>query len=120
MDKERKKELKEQAKKEKTYMGAYTITNLQSGKVFLATSRNLKNQWMRLLMELKVGRHPNRELQEDFTRLGEDSFAFAILEEEDKDEEADVSLALYGMQRDWAAKLDVYSEKGYNKRKPYE
>ena len=45
MDKQRRKELREQFEQMKTYMGVYKITNTVNGKIFVGSSPNLKNRW---------------------------------------------------------------------------
>jgi hypothetical protein len=120
MDSQRKKELKELASKEKSYMGVYRIVRKSDGKVFVGSSRNLKNQWARLSMQLNTKAHPNQGLQKDWTELGEGAFAFEILEEKDSEGELDAKSALSRMEREWAEQLEAYGESGYNKRKSWE
>ena len=59
MDKARRKELKEQYNRIKTYMGVIQITNLSNGKIFIASYPNLKNKWMTIKSQLNMGRFAN-------------------------------------------------------------
>jgi hypothetical protein len=63
MDKQRRKELQEQFKQIKTYMGVVKITNTVSGKILISFSTNLKNRWLNLKGQLNMGRYANLQLQ---------------------------------------------------------
>lgn len=117
MDKQKRKELRDKAMQIKTMMGVYKIENTQSGKLYISSSSNLKNQWMRQQMQLDDGKHMNLALQKDYTDLGEAAFAFSILEEHEVEPDMDVTWELSQMEKTWLAKLEPYDEKGYNHRK---
>ena len=63
IDKKRRKELLEQYKQIKTYIGIIQIKNNVNGKIFIDTCSNLKNRWFTLKWNLDMGRHPNSKLQ---------------------------------------------------------
>ncbi|UUZ78858.1 GIY-YIG nuclease family protein [Paenibacillus sp. P26] len=65
MDKSKRKELIEEFKQMKTYMGVVQITNQRNGKIFIDSFSNLKNKWFTLKMQLDMGRFANAELQKD-------------------------------------------------------
>ncbi|MCL1803501.1 MAG: GIY-YIG nuclease family protein [Eubacteriaceae bacterium] len=119
MDKQRRKELKDAAKQEKVWLGAYKLINKESGKVFIGTSRNLKNQWDRLSMQLNNKSHPNRELQDAWNESGKESFEFEVLEEQLAEEALDAKGTLASLEIKWAESLNAFGDKGYNKRKSY-
>jgi len=114
MDKQRRKELKAQALETKIMMGVYQIKNRRNGKVYLATSSNLKNQWMRQKMQLDEGKHMNRKLQQDWTSGSEDEFEFSVLEEHEVEPEMNVKWELSQLEKAWLEKLQPFDENGYN------
>jgi hypothetical protein len=115
MDRQRKKELREQFDKIETYMGVIKITNRVSGKIYIAAYPNLKNKQLTLTMQLDDGRHMNSELQSDWKRLGKDGFSFDILEEKSTEDIRDVPWECGVMLKKWLAELEPYGDRGYNK-----
>lgn len=115
MDKKNRKELLEQYKQIKTYMGIIKITNKINGKIYIAAYPNLKNKWLTLKSQLDMGRHANLQLQKDWKELGADAFSFEVLEEKETDEVTDKRWELKQMELPWHEKLQPYGEKGYNK-----
>lgn len=115
MDKQRRKELMEQYKEIKIYMGVIKITNTVNDKIFITTYPNLKNRWFTLKMQLNMGRHANFKLQEDWTKLGESAFIYEILEEKEVKEDTDVKWELKQMEEAWFEKLKPYGDIGYHK-----
>jgi len=61
-------------------MGVFQVKNLASGKVFIATAKNLPGKINSCKFQLQNGSHPNRELQSDFAQCGESGFVFEILD----------------------------------------
>lgn len=116
MDKERRKELLEEYKKIKTYMGVVQITNKVNGKVFIAGYPNLKNKWSTIQSQLDMGMHVNSALQKDWNELGQQAFSYTVLEQKEADEVNDVRWELKQMEKSWLEKLQPYGDKGYNKR----
>ncbi len=115
MDKKDRKELLEQYKQIKTYMGIIKITNNINGKIYIAAYPNLKNKWLTLKSQLHMGRHANLQLQKDWKELGADAFSYEVLEEKETDEATDKRWELKQMELPWHEKLQPYGEKGYNK-----
>jgi hypothetical protein len=74
------KELKKRAKETAAPMGVYQIRNLVNGKILVGSSVNLRGIINRHRFQLKNGLHLNRSLQRDFLEVGEERFAFEILD----------------------------------------
>ncbi|CRK81099.1 GIY-YIG nuclease family protein [Neobacillus massiliamazoniensis] len=115
MDKSRRKELKEEFKQNKTYMGIYQIKNKVNGKIYVDSSPNLKNKWLTLKMQLETGRFANSQLQKDWSQLGEDAFVYEVLEKKEVEEDIDKRWHLKQMAKQWIEKLQPYGDRGYNK-----
>jgi len=115
IDKKRRKELLEQYKELKTYMGIYQIKNNVNGKVFIDSCSNLKNRWLTLKMHLDMGRHPNAELQKDWNTFGPEAFSYEVLEQKEADKVEDIRWELKKMKKKWLEKLQPYEDRGYNK-----
>lgn len=119
MDKQRRKELVEQYKQMKPDMGIFLIRCQTTNKGLLETSQNLKGKINRARSQLSGGVHPNKELQKEWSELGEDHFSFEILEtlKYDKDEsKTDYSEELAILRMVWedklAGRLTWYDAKG--------
>ncbi len=117
MDKQRRKELREQFEQMKTYMGVYKITNTVNGKIFVGSSPNLKNRWTTIKWQLDMGMHVNSELQKDWNELGQGAFIYEILEKKDADKAFDARWETKQMEKAWLEKLQPYGHNGYNRRK---
>lgn len=115
MDKQKRKELLEEYKKLKTYMGIIKITNRVNGKIYLASYPNLKNKWLTIRAQLDMGRFVNAQLQQDWQELGPDAFTYEVLEEKDAGEVTDRSWELKQMLKPWLEQLQPYGDNGYNK-----
>ncbi|MEH7107812.1 GIY-YIG nuclease family protein [Bacillus sp. JJ1764] len=115
MDKQRRKQLQEDYKQIKTYMGIIQITNLVNGKMYVASYPNLKNRWLTIKTQLEMGNFPNYQLQKDWNELSEESFTFEVLEQKETTDISDVKWALKHMIKPWLEKLQPYGEKGYLK-----
>ncbi|HWI61447.1 MAG TPA: GIY-YIG nuclease family protein [Symbiobacteriaceae bacterium] len=109
------KELRRQARETKVEAGIYQIRNLQSGKVLVLSTRNLKTMNGKRF-GLEMGGYINKQLQEDYTRLGRDAFAFEVLEVLEKPETGyfDEKDALKKLLTKWLHQLQPYGERGYN------
>ncbi|MBN7772117.1 GIY-YIG nuclease family protein [Clostridium aminobutyricum] len=117
MDKNRRKELVEQYKQIKIYMGIFQIKNEKNGKIYIGTCSNLKNRWLTLRGQLEIGRFANAELQKEWKQQGPEVFDYEVLEQKEVKPETDVKWELKQMEKMWLVKLQPYDEKGYNKRK---
>jgi len=74
MDKKYRKKLKTEFLGTKPLMGVLTILNNAENKIFIKESTNLKALSNRIRFELNNGQFDNRNLQDDWNRLGEESF----------------------------------------------
>ncbi|MBN1258470.1 GIY-YIG nuclease family protein [Candidatus Peregrinibacteria bacterium] len=97
-------------------MGIYQIKNLSNGKVFIDSSKNLNGAKNRSMLQLGLGSHMNLSLQADYTCLGENQFAFEILDQLKPKEDLtyDYTDDLKTLKTLWLEKLQPYGEKGYN------
>jgi hypothetical protein len=115
VDKSKRKELLEQYKEIKTYMGVIQVKNKVTGRIFLDSYPNLKNKWLTVRAQLDMGRFANAGLQKDWKELGADAFEYEVLEQKDAGEVTDVKWEQKQMLKKWLAKLEPYGDKGYNK-----
>ena len=113
----KRKEIKNQYKQTLQKMGIYQITNLVNQKVLLGSSMNLDGIINRHKFELKMGSHKNKDLQNDWNKFGENSFAFEVLEEIEPRENLDYQKELEFLEDLWLEKLQPFGEKGYNEKK---
>jgi hypothetical protein len=115
MDKQRRKELQEEYKQVKNYMGVAQITNNTNGKIHIAGYPNLKNRWLTIKGQLAMGMHANSELQKDWIEQGPEAFTYEVLEQKESAEVTDMKWELKKMEKLWMEKLQPYGDKGYNK-----
>jgi hypothetical protein len=115
MDMNRRKELQEDYKQIKTYMGVFKITNNLNGKMYVDSYPNLKNKWLTLQMQLNMGRFANSQLQKEWIKLGAEAFTYEVLEEKEADKIIDKRWELKKMKKQWLEKLQPYGDRGYNK-----
>ena len=66
--------------------GIYTITNVKENKVYVGQSIMIEQRRRQHFTDLRGGRHQIKKLQEDFNRLGEESFEHQIYKELEKDD----------------------------------
>ncbi len=59
----------------------YSITHIDSGKVYIGSTTNLKVRWRDHKKTLRGNRHDNRYLQNAWNKYREDSFSFKVIEE---------------------------------------
>ncbi|HRH43918.1 MAG TPA: GIY-YIG nuclease family protein [Pyrinomonadaceae bacterium] len=112
-----KKELKLNYKLSQRPMGIFQIRNLTNEKVFIGKSENLEGILNRHEFALKANGHQNKQLQADWNELGEEKFAFEILEELEHREGLDNKKELEFLEDLWLEKLQPFGEKGYNEPK---
>ena len=89
-------------------MGIFKVQSKIDNKSFLETSQNLKGYINRTRFQLNSGNHPNKELQNEWKKEGEENFIIEILEilEYDKDEsKTDYGEELEVMKYVWQEKL---------------
>jgi group I intron endonuclease len=114
-----KKELIRQYKQTLQPMGVYQIKNLTNGKIFIGSSANIPGKFNSHKFQLRQGVHMNKELQNDFRQLGEEKFAFEVLDTLEPKEDPKYNYAddLKTLEEMWLEKLRPYDEKGYHTRK---
>ncbi|REJ77213.1 MAG: GIY-YIG nuclease family protein [Acidobacteria bacterium] len=99
-------------------MGVFQIRNLESGRVYVASSPNLPAIFNRMRMTLNTNGHLKEpELQQDWNQYGEDAFVFEVLEELEAPEApgVDVRDDLQAMEQLWLEELRPWGERGYNR-----
>lgn len=65
--------------------GLYTITCVDTGKVYVGSSSNIRSRWGCHRSDLKRGVHPNPYLQNAWCKYGGASFVFSVLREVSRD-----------------------------------
>ena len=116
--KERRKELVREYKRTPKDMGVYAIRNLKTGKLFVASSRDIRARFNRHRMDLKTNSDRNPALQVDWNSQGAEAFEFEILDllEPMDDPTYDPAEDLAVLEALWLEKLEPYDDKGYNIR----
>jgi hypothetical protein len=101
-------------------MGIYQIKNLASGKIYIGRSADLNGKINSERFQLRNNMHMNRELQGDFNALGEEKFAFEVLDRLTPKEELghDCGADLRTLEAMWLEKLQPFDARGYHKTKP--
>jgi hypothetical protein len=96
--------------------GVFQIKNNQTGKVLLGSSTNLHGPLNKHRFMLSLGKHDNKELQQDWTLLGPGAFTFEILEVVKPSDEPTFCLEdeLTLLEQIWLEKLQPFGERGYN------
>ncbi|MEK8132040.1 GIY-YIG nuclease family protein [Paenibacillus filicis] len=115
MDKNKRKELLEEYKEIKTYMGVAQIKNNVNGKIYVDSYPNLKNKWLTLQMQLDQGRFANAELQKEWKEFGADKFTYEVLEQKEADKVTDMRWERKKILKPWLDKLQPFGDRGYNK-----
>lgn len=103
-------------------MGIYQIRNKANGKIFVESSPNLEGSRMSRLFQLRMGKAVfSRELQQDVSEFGAETFEFsvlAVLVAPERGEDGERSLA--ALELHWLEKLQPFGERGYNSLKKYQ
>jgi len=115
MDKIKRKELLEEFKEIKVYMGVAQIKNTVNGKIYIDSYPNLKNKWFTLQMQLDMGRFANAQLQKEWKEFGADAFIYEVLEQKETDKITDMRWEQKQILKPWFQKLQPFDDKGYNK-----
>lgn len=87
------REISRQARDAFPRMGIYAIRDKETGKVLVASSRNVDGAINRAQFELRLRSHANKSLQAEWDRSGSDRFAFEILELVKEREDPDFNYA---------------------------
>ncbi|BFH61947.1 GIY-YIG nuclease family protein [Paenibacillus azoreducens] len=115
MDKNKRKELLEEFKQMKTYMGIIQIKNKVNGKIYVGGYPNLKNKWVTIQSQLDMGRFANLQLQKDWKEFGAEAFTYEVLEQKKTDDIIDIRWEIKQMEKRWLEKLQPYGDRGYHK-----
>lgn len=115
MEKTKRKELLEQYKQIKTYMGVVQITNKTNRKIYVVSYPNLKNKWTSIQGQLNNKMHINSGLQKDWNEFGPDAFEYKVLEEKSTEDIIDVGWEHKQMEKAWLNKLQPFGDAGYNR-----
>lgn len=86
-----KKELREEYKQMEIPMGVFQIKCTVNEKSLIDNGMDMESKWNRHKMELKLGSHRNKDLQNDWTKYGEDKFVFEVLSELKKSEDGQIN-----------------------------
>jgi len=90
-------------------MGIYKIENMVNGKVYIGSSKDIKQRFRQHLSDLKNNRHHSIHLQRAWNKYGESNFKFSIIEE------LDYINDLFITERHYIIKFDSLNKnKGYN------
>ncbi|MEC0241374.1 DUF2087 domain-containing protein [Paenibacillus dokdonensis] len=124
MKNQRRKELVDEYMSTPRPMGVLQIRNLENGKIYVTSGTNLPGAINGQKARLHSNYHVSQALQKDWKELGEEAFAFEILEELQPDPQAANDLKqqkiytdkVAKMEKEWLEKLQPYDDKGYNKR----
>jgi group I intron endonuclease len=114
-----KKELKKKYKQTLPPMGVYQIKNMVTGKILIGHTKNLTAKFNSYKFQLNANLHPNKKLQEDYSKYGEENFTIEVLDrlEPKEDLSYDYENELVTLEELWLEKLKPYNENGYNKVK---
>jgi len=114
-----KKELRRQYKENPKPMGVFQVKNGSNGKVFIGSGMDVNGKLNSCKFQLQHGSNMNKELQKDFTSMGEESFSFEILDtlEPEDDPAKDYADDLEMLLQMWIEKVQPFDTNGYNKRK---
>lgn len=113
-----KRALKREYKEAPPPAGVYRVVNTANGRSLVGSSLNVQAILNRHRAELRAGGHRNKELQRDWNAVGEESFAFEVLDTlAPRDVPGyDARAELRVLEDLWLERLEPYGERGYNVR----
>ena len=97
-------------------MGVFQVRNRANGKVLVGTSTDLPSMLNRQRTQLRLGMHPNKSLQADWTAQAGEGFSFDVLDTLSHVEQGDADADLRILETMWLDKLTPYGDRGYNAR----
>jgi len=113
------KDLVREYKKAPKTMGVYLIRNVENGKCYVASSRDIRARHNRHRMNLKMNdeRVGVEALQADWNALGADAFVFETVDvlEPSPEPGYDPDEDLQVLEDLWLEKLQPFGDNGYNK-----
>jgi hypothetical protein len=104
-------------KERRPTMGVFQVRNIANGRVLIGASTDVPAMLNRQQAQLRLGAHPNRELQADWRALGPDAFAFEVLDTlspsdaPDYDPRTDLKV----LESMWLERLAPYGARGYHR-----
>lgn len=91
----------------------YLLKNKINGKVYVGRTARFSNRKKLHLNGLRANRHPNKMLQDDFNKCGENAFEFEIAEQSEK------GFGRTYTEKEWMIRLKTYDANyGYNCNDP--
>lgn len=96
-------------------MGVYRVRNKTNGKTLIGTSLDHNAALNRHRAQLRMGGHPNRELQDDWNEMGPDVFEFEIIDTLSPSElpDYDPTDDLGMLEAMWVEKLESAGDSSY-------
>ena len=77
---DKKKQLKEEYLKLRPDMGIFSVTNINTGSVYIGCALDLRSGINRMLFQLSAGIWPGRPLQEEWKKFGKADFKVETLD----------------------------------------
>lgn len=104
-------------KERRSPMGIFQVRNTANGKVLIGSTTDLPAMLNRQRAQLRLGGHPNPELQADWRAFGAEAFEFEVLDTltQPDDPARDPRADLEALQAMWLEKLAPFGERGYNR-----
>ncbi|KPJ99951.1 MAG: hypothetical protein AMS20_15510 [Gemmatimonas sp. SG8_28] len=89
--------------------GVYRVLNTRSSKALVGTSPDAPAMLNRIRAQLRMGAHPNRDLQQDWSSDGPDGFIFEVLDVLEPKDGADTDPAeeLRLLEEMWIERLQL-------------
>ena len=109
------KELVRKYKETPRPAGLYRVRHTSSGRTLMGGSPDAPAMLNRIRAQLRMGGHPNRQLQEDWKSDGPDGFLFEVVDlltpsgRADDDQGEDLRM----LEELWREKLELHSEDSY-------
>jgi hypothetical protein len=113
------KALVRQYKETPRTMGVAVVRNTQDDKAFVMAGADIPSLINRHRAQLRMGGHPNKALQRDYSALGEGAFTFEIVDTltpPDDPTGYDGASDLTALEAMWMEKLAPYEPAGYHRR----
>ena len=87
--------------------GVYRITNIDNGKIYIGSSKDIKKRWQQHKKELREGIHANKYLQHAWNKYGEKCFVFDVLEKCTEEVQ-------FQKEQEYLDTFEPFGERGYN------
>jgi hypothetical protein len=98
-------------------MGIFQVRNRSNGKVLIGASTDVPAMLNRQRAQLRLGVHPNRGLQADWAALGDEAFAFEVLDTIARPDHSagDPRDDLKLLEMMWLEQLAPFGARGYHR-----